>query len=126
MNDLGVVANLGSFARYANVLKRVQQTRSIDILTLGGSITAGGYFLEFVRLLRTINNLNVTYHNHGHGATEITCSLPLHIYIQTTNPNQVYIYTILYIYTCTYLRTHLSVHIYAYIHNTYMNLQYYA
>eukprot|EP01036_Dinobryon_divergens_P033821 gene33821-43703_t len=66
VNDLGVVANLGSFARYANILKRVQQTRSIDILTLGGSITAGGYFLEFVRLLRTINNLNVTYHNHGH------------------------------------------------------------
>ena len=59
--------------KFASTLKRVQDTKSIDILALGGSITAGGYFLEFVRLLNTYHHLNVTFHNHGHGATEITC-----------------------------------------------------
>ena len=39
------------------------------------SITAGGYFLEFTRLLRDKHNLTVTVHNHGHGATEITYTL---------------------------------------------------
>ena len=95
VNDLGVVANMGSFARYANILRRVQLTRSIDILALGGSITAGGYFLEFVRLLRTINNLNVTYHNHGHGATEITC-------LSIQNIFHICIYTHTYIHICMY------------------------
>ena len=45
----------------------------MEILALGGSITAGGYFQEFVRSLREKNNLTVTVNNHGHGATEITC-----------------------------------------------------
>ena len=45
----------------------------MEILALGGSITAGGYFLEFARSLRERNNLSVVVHNHGHGATEITC-----------------------------------------------------
>lgn len=73
MNDLSVVANLGDLIRFANVYKRVQESKSIDVLLLGGSITAGGYFMEFFRLLRTELGLNVTFHNHGHGATEITC-----------------------------------------------------
>ena len=47
----------------------------MEILALGGSITAGGYFLEFARSLRERNNLSVVVHNHGHGATEITCQL---------------------------------------------------
>ena len=28
-----------------------------------------------MRLLNNVSNYNVTYHNHGHGATEITCKL---------------------------------------------------
>ena len=46
------------------------------MVLLGGSITAGGYFLEFVRNLENNRNITVTYHNHGHGATEITCKKP--------------------------------------------------
>jgi hypothetical protein len=64
---------MGNFMRYARILQRVKASKNIDILTLGGSITAGGYFLEFVRLLGVESGLNVTFHNHGHGATEITC-----------------------------------------------------
>lgn len=56
-------------------MKRVRKKKAMDILTLGGSITAGGYFLEFVRQLQVKENLNVTVHNHGHGATEITCKM---------------------------------------------------
>ena len=45
----------------------------MDILLLGGSITAGGYFMEFIRLLDIEAKLNVSYHNHGHGAIELQC-----------------------------------------------------
>lgn len=75
VNDLGTVPNMGNFMRYMKVKQRIQKTKAIDILALGGSITAGGYFLEFVRLLQTEQSLNVTYHNHGHGATEITYTI---------------------------------------------------
>jgi uncharacterized protein with ACT and thioredoxin-like domain len=64
---------MGDFFRLAPVVKRVKARKSIDIVALGGSITAGGYFMEFVRLLQQEEGLNVTVHNHGHGATEITC-----------------------------------------------------
>lgn len=73
MNDLGVVPNLGNLARFANVYSRVKKSGKLDLLALGGSITAGGYFMEFVRNLQKQSNISVTYHNHGHGATEITC-----------------------------------------------------
>lgn len=66
---------MGNFRRYVDVLHRVKKTKNFDILALGGSITAGGYFMEFTRLLQVNNGLNVTVHNHGHGATEITCKL---------------------------------------------------
>lgn len=59
--------------RFSTIHRRVQRSKSIEVLFLGGSITAGGYFMEFLRLLRAQSGLNVTYHNHGHGATEITC-----------------------------------------------------
>lgn len=73
VNDLGVVANLGDLTRFATMFKRVQQTKKLEVLLLGGSITAGGYFMEFFRLLETQLGYNITYYNHGHGATEITC-----------------------------------------------------
>ena len=72
---LSVVANLGNFDRYLKVIQRIKQTNQVDILALGGSITAGGYFLEFVRLLQENDKLNVTMHNHGHGATELTYTI---------------------------------------------------
>jgi hypothetical protein len=55
------------------MVKRVRQKGHLEILALGGSITAGGYFQEFARSIREKNNLTVTVYNHGHGATEITC-----------------------------------------------------
>lgn len=64
---------MGEYSRFNQVVNRVRSTGKIDILALGGSITAGGYFMEFARSLREKSNLNVTVHNHGHGATEITC-----------------------------------------------------
>jgi hypothetical protein len=72
------------------VMKRVRDRSHIDILALGGSITAGGYFLEFARSLREKNNLTTTVHNHGHGATEITCK-------------KTYMYTYIYVYICMYI-----------------------
>ena len=75
INDLGLVPNMGHFFRYNEMIKRVRSRNHIDILALGGSITAGGYFLEFVQLLKDKHGLNVTVHNHGHGATEITYTL---------------------------------------------------
>ena len=73
MNELGVVANMGDFSRYISVLTRVKKQKKVDVLALGGSITAGGYFMEFVRSLREKEQFEVDYHNHGHGATELTC-----------------------------------------------------
>jgi hypothetical protein len=73
VNDLGLVPNMGNFAKYISVLKRVKTTKKLELLALGGSITAGGYFMEFVRSLKENEGLDVTVHNHGHGATEITC-----------------------------------------------------
>ena len=64
---------MGSYARHNKIVKRVRDSGKIDILALGGSITAGGYFLDFVKSLEVKSNLTVTLHNHGHGATEITC-----------------------------------------------------
>lgn len=75
VNDLSVVANEGNFHRYLNIHTRIARTRKLDILALGGSITAGGYFLEFVRHLREQEGLEVTVHNHGHGATELTYTI---------------------------------------------------
>lgn len=74
MNDLGVVPNLGDLFRFLAVYQRVQARKGINLLTLGGSITAGGYFMEFVRALNA-DGLNATYHNHGHGATDITYTI---------------------------------------------------
>ena len=73
VNDLGIVANLGNLNRFGRMYQRVQATKKIDILLLGGSITAGGYFMEFFRLMEQKLGYNITFHNHGHGATEITC-----------------------------------------------------
>lgn len=75
VNDLSIVPNLGSLSRFANVYSRIKKTGKVDILFLGGSITAGGYFMEFIKTLSNQKNLSISYHNHGHGATEITCKL---------------------------------------------------
>jgi len=75
INDLSVIANVGNFHRYLAVHKRVSKSKKIVILALGGSITAGGYFLEFVRHLKEQEGLSVTVHNHGHGATELTYTI---------------------------------------------------
>ncbi len=73
VSDLGVVSGLGDFNRYIQALDRILTSKHMDILTLGGSITAGGYMMEYKRLLKEKSNIDVTIHNHGHGATEITC-----------------------------------------------------
>ncbi len=86
VNDLGVVANLGDMLRWGSMFDRVHKTKSLTILALGGSITAGGYFESFIKLLseretygdqsnNTKDKLNVKIHNHGHGATEIIYTL---------------------------------------------------
>jgi hypothetical protein len=75
VNELGVIANVGNFQRHMNVLRRIRSKKSMDILALGGSITAGGYFEYFKKILTEKQNYTVTVHNHGHGATEITCKL---------------------------------------------------
>lgn len=75
VHDVGVVPSLGNIYRHSNVMKRIKKTNHMDIVALGGSITAGGYFEEFVRLLRTNDNYDIVVHNHGHGATEITYSI---------------------------------------------------
>ncbi len=73
VNDLGIVANMGNLVRFAQVYSRIKKKKALEILFLGGSITAGGYFMEFIKLLEQDLNIKVVYHNHGHGATEITC-----------------------------------------------------
>jgi hypothetical protein len=64
---------MGHFGRYNAMIKRVRKKGHLEILAVGGSITAGGYFQEFARSILEKSNLTVNVHNHGHGATEITC-----------------------------------------------------
>jgi hypothetical protein len=71
--ELGLIVNMGNFIRYIKMISKVKKSKKIDILALGGSITAGGYFMEFIRLLKANDDISVAIHNHGHGATEITC-----------------------------------------------------
>ena len=75
VNDLGIIANQGDFQRLGNMFARAKKHKKLDILTLGGSITAGGYFENFIRLLREKENIAVEVHNHGHGATEVVYTL---------------------------------------------------
>lgn len=64
---------MGNLLRYLSVLHRVKTTKKVEILALGGSITAGGYLNEFARSLEQKKGYSVNIHNHGHGATEIQC-----------------------------------------------------
>ena len=64
---------MGDYTRYNRIARNVRTSSHMEILALGGSITAGGYFLEFVRSLKEKSKLSVTVHNHGHGATDILC-----------------------------------------------------
>ncbi|KAJ1440527.1 hypothetical protein B484DRAFT_443404 [Ochromonadaceae sp. CCMP2298] len=75
MQELGLVPNMGDMMRFVRVLQRVKSRGTIDILALGGSITAGGYFMQFVKLLREKHSLTVNVYNHGHGATELQYSI---------------------------------------------------
>eukprot|EP01032_Pedospumella_encystans_P010954 gene10954-12780_t len=75
VQELAIIPNMGNLVRYLSVLNRIKATKSVDILALGGSITAGGYFNEFARSLEVQDGLKVTTHNHGHGATEIQYSI---------------------------------------------------
>lgn len=68
-----MVPSLGNYFRYITMMKKVKSTNKLEVLALGGSITAGGYFMEFKRLMKERSGVDVTVHNHGHGATEITC-----------------------------------------------------
>jgi hypothetical protein len=70
---MALVPNLGDINRFAAVYNRIKNKSKMDLLLLGGSITAGGYFMEFLRFLKEKENIEVEYHNHGHGATEIKC-----------------------------------------------------
>ena len=45
VNDLGIVQNMGNFFRYRHVFRDIKKTKHIDILALGGSITAGGTYI---------------------------------------------------------------------------------
>ena len=80
VTEMGTIPNMGDMSRYLNVLQRVKSTKTLDILALGGSITAGGYFLEFARSMEVKEGYKVNTHNHGHGATEIQCK-------QASKPN---------------------------------------
>ena len=73
MQELAIMPNMGNLMRYLAMLQRVKAKKSIEILALGGSITAGGYLNEFARTLQDKEGYNVVVHNHGHGATEIQC-----------------------------------------------------
>lgn len=73
VQEVAVIPNMGNLMRYLSVLHRVKAKRSVEILALGGSITAGGYLNEFARTLESKEGYKVTIHNHGHGATEIQC-----------------------------------------------------
>ena len=75
VNDVGLIPNLGDFTRHISTVQRIEKTKRMQILALGGSITAGGYFEEFARRLRQLSHLDVTVYNHGHGATEITYTI---------------------------------------------------
>ncbi len=66
---------MGNYFQLYRMFDKVQKTKQLKILALGGSITAGGYFMEFKRLLNEKHGYNVTVENHGHGATELTCGL---------------------------------------------------
>lgn len=66
---------MGNYFRLKKAFEKVRRTRQLQVLALGGSITAGGYYMDFVRQLQEKQGLNVTVHNHGHGATELTCKL---------------------------------------------------
>jgi hypothetical protein len=72
---------MGNLMRYLSVLHRVKAKKTVEILALGGSITAGGYLNEFARTLEQKEGYKVTIHNHGHGATEIQC---MHSTVRTT------------------------------------------
>lgn len=87
-----MLPNLGNFFRTVNTLKRIKETKKIDILALGGSITAGGYFEEFARLLREKTNSEVIVRNHGHGATEITCKIIILLILKFIKSNLFYIF----------------------------------
>jgi hypothetical protein len=94
VQELAIIPNMGNLMRYLHVLHRVKETKSLEILALGGSITAGGYLNEFARNLQNKEGYKVTVHNHGHGATEIQCKfttshcphLSLHAYGCLTFP----------------------------------------
>lgn len=90
MQELGIIPNMGNLMRYLPVLHRVKKAKSIEILALGGSITAGGYLNEFARSLENKEGFKVTMHNHGHGATEIQCKSVYHIL-------EVYVYCTVYL-----------------------------
>mmetsp|Transcript_18726 Transcript_18726/g.31549 ORF Transcript_18726/g.31549 Transcript_18726/m.31549 type:complete len:676 (-) Transcript_18726:69-2096(-) len=75
VQELGLIPNMGDIQRFLRVYQRVTQRKEIDIVALGGSITAGGYFMEFARSLEEKTGLTVNVHNHGHGATELQYSI---------------------------------------------------
>ncbi len=75
VNDLGVIANNGDLFLQRKLVEKVQKTKKLEILALGGSITAGGYFEGFLRELREEEELEVVIHNHGHGATDLTYTI---------------------------------------------------
>jgi hypothetical protein len=90
VDDLGVVSNMGNYQAVMDTVRRANKTKTLNLLLLGGSITAGGYFMEFVRLMREQSGINVTYHNHGHGATDIIYSIYC-VEIENINPDMVFI-----------------------------------
>lgn len=75
VNDLGVIANNGDIHLQRQLVEKVKKTKKLEILALGGSITAGGYFEGFLKLLREEEGIDVTIHNHGHGATDLTYTI---------------------------------------------------
>ena len=75
VNDLGVIVNNGDLYLQHKLVEKVQKTKKLEILALGGSITAGGYFEGFLKLLREEEDIEVVIHNHGHGATDLTYTI---------------------------------------------------
>ena len=75
VNDLGIIANNGDPYLQRKLAEKVTKTKRLEILALGGSITAGGYFEGFLKLMREEEELEVVIHNHGHGATDLTYTI---------------------------------------------------
>eukprot|EP01041_Mallomonas_annulata_P008231 gene8231-16927_t len=72
--EIRILRGHGDFGRISAVVQRINATKRIELLALGGSITAGSYFRDFVSHLQSIG-YEVIVRNHGHGGTGVDYTL---------------------------------------------------